>query len=93
MLTRLKKFVGATYMAFLLQAPVSRDPRYGHRIFKKILSSRTPRVARSLEIVSRTNFSIRFGSASGVKMSGDAWDDCLIVRPLTNSSIQQWSDI
>jgi len=20
-------------------------------------------------------------------MSGDAWDDCLIVRPLTNSSI------
>jgi len=24
---------------------------------------------------------------SGVKMSGDAWDDCLIARPLTNSSI------
>jgi len=22
-----------------------------------------------------------------MKMSGDAWDDCLIVRPLTNSSI------
>ena len=47
-------------------------------------SSSLHRVARSLDIFSGTYF--QRGSVSGVKRSGDDWDDSLIACPLTNSS-------